>query len=363
MVNTPWQCNFIDSGIAIFPDGRIRPCCQTSSDYSKPISEISNPNRFDDLKNSTRPDACKKCWDNEDRGLPSYRNLKQTKTEIKGIKYLDFRHSNHCNLKCRYCGPHFSNQWAKELNHPLILKKTSVDLDSLITDNLEDVYWCGGEPLIMADHYYFLEKTIGLNLSKKISLRYNTNLTVLDYKNVDIIELWKKFKTVSIGISIDAIGEPLNYIRSGCDWKIIKNNIERLIQIRQENHRININFAPTISILNIWFLPELWDYARKYNIDVKINILTGPDYLSLWAIPLELQDVAREKINSIRQYISIQQYDYLNQMLTRDDNEYLFLHAVRHVLLLDKLRNERLFDLLPFKDLSIDLTLKNYEYE
>lgn len=358
-----WNCSFIDHGISIFPDGRIRPCCLTAAEYSKPISEISNPNRFSDLKTSNRPNACKKCWENEDRGLLSYRRVNQHTSESAEIKYLDFRHSNHCNLKCRYCGPHFSNQWAKELKHSLILKKTVLDFDSLITEDLEDVYWCGGEPLIMADHYNFLEKIVELNLNKKISLRYNTNLTVLDYKNIDIVKIWKNFKSVSISISIDAVGEPLNYIRSGCEWKTIEKNIERLVEITRTNPNIKINFAPTISMLNIWFLPELFEYAAAHNINVVINILEGPDYLSLNAIPVQLQESARKKIDSFKNYISEKQYIHLNQMLTRDDNEYLFLHAVRHILLLDKLRNEHLFDLLPFKDLSIDLTLKNYEYE
>jgi len=359
-----WNCSFIDHGVTIFPDGRIRPCCQTAADYSKPTSEILNPNRFSDLKTLIRPDACKKCWENEDRGLPSYRKtVKQCTDKSSGIKYLDFRHSNHCNLKCRYCGPHFSNQWAKELKHSLVLKKTPLDFNSLLTEDLEDVYWCGGEPLIMADHYNFLEKTIKLNLSKKISLRYNTNLTVLDYKNINIVELWKKFKSVDISISLDSIGESLSYIRSGCNWEVIKNHIERLIQISQNNPNIKINFVPTVSMLNIWFLPELFEYAAAHNIKVNINILEGPDYLSLYAIPVQLQESARKKIDLFKIYISKEQYVYLNQMLTRDDNEYLFLHAVRHILLLDKLRNEQLFDLLPFKNLSIDLTLKNYEYE
>lgn len=358
-----WNCSFIDNGIAIFPDGRIRPCCQTAADYSKPISEISNPNRFSDLKTSARPDACRKCWENEDRGLPSYRIVNQYTDTGSEIKYLDFRHSNHCNLKCRYCGPHFSNQWAKELKHSLTLKKTSLDFDRLITKDLEDVYWCGGEPLLMADHYNFLEKTIKLNLSKKISLRYNTNLTVLDYKDVDVVELWKKFKSVNVSVSIDSIGESLSSIRSGSQWQIIESNIKRMIQICQTNPNINITFAPTVSMLNIWFLPELFEYANTHKINVSLNILEGPDYLSLYAIPVQLQESARKKIDLFKSFISKEQYVYLNQMLTRDDNEYLFLHAVRHVLLLDKLRNEQLFDLLPFKELSIDLTLKNYEYK
>ena len=45
-----WECAAIDHGVTIFPNGKIGPCCQVSSDYLKPISELTNPNRFADLK-------------------------------------------------------------------------------------------------------------------------------------------------------------------------------------------------------------------------------------------------------------------------------------------------------------------------
>ena len=112
-----WSCPAIDHGVSIFPDQKIRPCCQISTEYSKPLESISDPNRFADLKLVSRPDSCKKCWENEDNNRPSYRQvfLKFKDRLRPGINFLDFRHSNQCNLKCRYCNPHFSNQWAREL--------------------------------------------------------------------------------------------------------------------------------------------------------------------------------------------------------------------------------------------------------
>jgi hypothetical protein len=362
-----WHCPAIDHGISIFPDQRIRPCCQTAAEYSKPLSSISDPDRFADLKSQDRPGACKKCWEAEDRGGTSYRHqyLSMARKSGTGVRFLDLRHTNHCNLKCRYCGPHFSNQWAKELGYQPILKKSDISdyLDMILTDDLEDVYWCGGEPLIIKDHYDILKRLVDSKKSENISLRYNTNLTVLEYKDIDIVGLWQHFKKVSVGISVDCVGEVANYIRSGCSWESIEKNIEKLLVISRSSPNISLSFSPTVSMLNLWFLPELFQYAKTRNIRVNLNILHGPDYLSLDAIPINLQQAAREKIEMIKQDIPKEVYRAMNGMLTRDDNEYLFLHAVRHILLLDKIRNENLWDFLPYKDITIDLTLKNYEYE
>jgi len=224
-----WTCPAIDHGIAIFPDGKIRPCCQVSAEYSKSLDTIKDPNRFADIKSETRPEACRACWSQEDQGFPSYRNSyqKSFNKEKSGIQFLDIRNTNQCNLKCRYCSPHFSNQWAKELAYKDTLIHTPIEsyLDDLLTDDLIDIYWCGGEPLISQDHYMVLEKLIAMGLSHKVKVRYNSNFTVLKYKTKDIFDLWKNFKSVHILISIDAVGEINDYIRSGSNWKEICENI------------------------------------------------------------------------------------------------------------------------------------------
>jgi sulfatase maturation enzyme AslB (radical SAM superfamily) len=361
-----WSCPAIDHGVSIFTDGRIRPCCQISADYSKPLSEITNPARFQDLKSLNNPDACKSCWSREQQGFASYRRLYQKKvTNAPGVQFLDLRHSNQCNLKCRYCNPHFSNQWAKELSYPITLKQTKFDnyLDHMLTQDLVEIYWCGGEPLIISDHYDMLETLISTGLSKNIELRYNTNFTVIQYKDKNIFDLWQQFKSVSVLVSVDAVGEISNYIRSGSDWNAISANIDLALKNIEQSPNISIRLAPVVSLLSIWTLPELYKYAEHKKISVAPTLLSGPDYLSLMAIHNELKPLAISTLNSIRAQIDQNMYDQIMLQLSRDDTEYLFNHAVRHILLLDKLRQEKLFELLPFRQLAIDLTLKNYEYE
>ena len=361
-----WNCPAIDHGVSIFPDGKIRPCCQTSAEYSKPLSEITNTARFQDLKSQNKPDACKQCWSKEEQGFDSYRmSFLRKVTDFPGIQFLDVRPSNQCNLKCRYCSPHFSNQWAKELAYPVTLNQTKFDdyFDLILTENLVEVYWCGGEPLIINDHYDMLEKLISDGLSKNIKLRYNSNFTVIQYKDKNVFDLWEQFKSVSINVSVDAVGEISNYIRSGSDWNTISANIDLALKKIEKNTKISISLSPVISLLSVWTLPELYKYAEHKKIPVNPIVLYGPDYLSLLALHAELKPQAISTLNSIRDKLGQNTYNQLMGLIDRDDSEYLFAHAIRHVLLLDKLRQEKLFDLLPFQKLAIELTLKNYEYE
>jgi sulfatase maturation enzyme AslB (radical SAM superfamily) len=127
---------------------------------------------------------------------------------------------------------------------------------------------------------------------------YNTNLTTIKYKDKNIIDIWRQFKSVKIQCSIDAVGQPLEYIRSGTSWEKIKSNIDQLVSASQ-NSNITMNFSLVLSILNIWFVDTLYDYASMNNIPVDLIILSGPDYLALDVMPGQLKTVALDKINQL----------------------------------------------------------------
>jgi sulfatase maturation enzyme AslB (radical SAM superfamily) len=369
MVDTTWQCAAIDHGVTIFPNGKIGPCCQVDSTYLKPISELSNPDRFADLKTQECPPnhPCNKCAINEHHGLPSYRTtFDNAVTSAPGLQFVDIRNTNLCNLKCRYCGPHFSSQWAEELDKfPLVQRQDITDYkDILITDSLHWMYFTGGEPLINSEHWILLEELIDSGQASGISLMYNTNLTTIKYQDKNIIDIWRQFKKVYIQCSIDAIGAPLEYIRSGTNWEKIKLNLEQLV-VASQNLNIEIAFSPVLSILNIWFIDQLYKYASSNNISTNLIILTGPDYLALDVIPDSLKLLALDKIKQLESKYKIDNNVILHikNLINNNINQTLFQHTISHVLLLDNLRGEKLFNLLPFKSVAMDNILRNHEYE
>jgi sulfatase maturation enzyme AslB (radical SAM superfamily) len=360
-----WTCAAIDHGVTIFPHGKIGPCCMIAADYLKPISELNNPDRFKDLKTEYAPSACEHCIAKEDQGVNSYRKMFNALNNAKdGLQFVDIRNTNLCNLKCRYCGPHFSSQWAQELLYPVSIQHQDIDQykNILITDSLHWMYFTGGEPLINLEHWDMLEHLIHTGKSKNIKLMYNTNLTTIRYKNKNIIDIWKQFKTVTINCSIDAIGKPLEYIRSGTIWNRIQFNIEQITKITK-NSTIEIVLAPVVNILNIWFLSDLVDYAIGNSIPVNLNVLQGPDYLALNVIPDQLKPQALLEVKKLQNKISSEEIDQLTRMIEKNINQCLFSQTLNHILLLDNIRNEKLFELLPFKKIAMDSVLKNHEYE
>jgi sulfatase maturation enzyme AslB (radical SAM superfamily) len=364
-----WTCAAIDHGVTIFPNGKIGPCCQIDAKYLKPISELTNPNRFADLKTPDCPPdhPCNKCSVNEYHGLPSYRStFDDAVTVSPGLQFVDIRNTNLCNLKCRYCGPHFSSQWAEELGVVPLVQHQDLDnyKDILITDSLHWVYFTGGEPLINSEHWALLEELVNSGQAASISLMYNTNLTTIKYKDKNIIDLWRQFNAVKIQCSIDAVGKPLEYIRSGTSWEKIKSNLDQLL-LASTNSNINIALSPVLSILNIWFIDELYKYAESNNIPIDLIILTGPDYLALDVVPDSLKLLALDKIARLESQYQIGDNVVLHikNLINNNSNQFLFQQTISHVLLLDNLRGEKLFELLPFKSFAVDNILRNHEYE
>lgn len=357
-----WKCAAIDHGVTVFPNGKIAPCCRIKGDYLKPISMLADPNRFADLKTEYPPGACESCISDESNQLPSYRqHFNSIVTDQPGLQFVDIRNTNLCNLKCRYCGPHFSSQWAKELEYqtPIVHQDIEPWKPTLATNSLHWLYFTGGEPMIAQDHWQLLQELVYRNKAPNIKLTYNSNLTVTRYKDIDIQDLWSQFKHVSVNCSIDAIGKPLEYIRSGANWQQIENNLKLLNQFKN----ISITLTPVISILNFWFLPEFLKYAREQKLVVRPIVLQGPDYLALDVIPDQLKTQAMHILDNVVDYIQPNLLAVLKNLIDNNINQVLFAHTVNHILLLDNQRSEKLFDLLPFKTLATDLFIKNYEYE
>ena len=222
-----------------FPDGRAYPCCLSVMD--KPIGnlrqntmkEVWNDNPLKQMrKNMLEDKSCKecvKCYEQEKNGFFSMRNsqnknmghhigiTEETKPdghfERFELKYYDIRFSNLCNLSCRTCGDIFSSNWVKEAkkygwlkpDHPNVSYSGRYEMDMWEQlephlDFIENVYFAGGEPLMMKEHYNLLNELLRRG-RKDVRLTYNTNFTELVFKKQDVLELWNQVECVSVGAS------------------------------------------------------------------------------------------------------------------------------------------------------------------
>lgn len=243
-----------------------------------------------------KPASCLKCYKEEDAGHLSKRNWETeywsnrydlaelvAETQQDGstpvkIRYIDLRMGSKCQLACVMCSPHDSSGWIKEWQeiYPQIqnekLKNTSQwenkgrvhgasynwhknnprfwnELMEQVP-NMYQLYFAGGESLIIEEHYDLLEECIKRGYAKNIELRYNSN--AVEWRD-DLFDLWNEFKRVRFHYSIDAYGEQNDYIRYPSSWK---HQEEVFWKLDQTSSNVEVTTATTVMLLNIGYIPE-----------------------------------------------------------------------------------------------------------
>ena len=317
-----------------YPDGRVYPCCL--ADYWHPVGDLRkdtmetvwNQDGYKELRKNMLADQpskqCTKCYEQEDNGFFSMRydanrnyghhigEVDQTTAdgehpEFK-IRYWDVRFSNLCNFKCRSCGPIFSSNWFNDhkkmygrdpdvLGRPMArVEYTTGNEDDMIAQMmphvpyLEQVYFAGGEPLIMKEHYLMLEKLIELGKTD-VRIHYNTNFSELAFKDKHVFEYWKHFKNVSVGASLDDSGARAELIRKGADWNQTVDNRRRMME--QVPH-VDFYIAATISSMNVLhvldFHREWCDLGLVKPKDFNVNICQGPEWYRIDIFPEDFKN-------------------------------------------------------------------------
>jgi hypothetical protein len=145
-------------------------------------------------------------------------------------------------------------------------------------DYVEQIYFAGGEPLMMAEHYNILDE---LERRGRFDVRliYNTNFTHTRLKDRTVFDYWRKFKSVAVGASLDAMGARAEYIRKGTQWDRVERNREDMMAVCPE---VDFYISPTLSIMNALHLPDFhraWvdkGYIRPQ--DLNVNILQDPPH-------------------------------------------------------------------------------------
>jgi radical SAM protein with 4Fe4S-binding SPASM domain len=289
-------------------NGRVSPCCNNNrylgNVQETSIEEIWNGDKFEELreqfKNGKADKRCNHCYNIEASGKKSMRQISNEKyaSEIDSINninpqpiYLDIRFSNICNFKCKTCWHGNSSAWYEEgsnknAGNERIIKAFTNNFEELLPylDNVKEIYFAGGEPLIMEEHYQVLDELISRQLFD-VELRYNTNFSNLHFKDKSILEIWKKFKNVHVSASIDAAFNLGEKIRGGFDWKLFVANREQMIKVCPE---VYFEVTPTVSTLNILNLSELHQELVNQNLigldNIYLNFLERPKEFNVKSI-------------------------------------------------------------------------------
>lgn len=376
----------------IWPSGDVHACCMSNdiygSVYKSSLKEIWNSDelkkmRLDMLNNIRRP-GCSPCHIDE-RSVPDrfkeFHHISRRQafnTQIERYFDLiektnpdgsldkfnpfdwDLRFSNKCNFSCRMCGPEFSSTWEKELNQT---RKKSIDFSKVIGELeesfhlVDEVYFAGGEPLIMDEHYQILDKLIELKRTD-IKLSYSTNFSTLKYKDKNILDYWKKFTNLFIYASVDGSGRRGEIIRKGFNWEKFARNSKI---IHQHIPNANYDVSCTLQALNSFHIVDLHrtlyeDGIIKNINNFHINFLKYPEYYAVQSLPKELK---KDLINKIKNYIetylkpnkafkSIVEYvSLIKFIISSESDKKTFMNFVLNVKNLDLTRNENCREAFP----------------
>jgi radical SAM protein with 4Fe4S-binding SPASM domain len=379
-----------------YPTGAAYPCCQADMEFSigdmrkNTIKEIWNQEPIKKIRNQMLSEksvsACNRCYEQESTGFVSGRmsankhhghlinRVHETKPDGTldrfELTYWDIRFSNLCNLSCRSCGHIFSSSWYKDqaqLAGPE-WKKTHKVLnyagrfetdawDQLVEhiEHVEQIYFAGGEPLLMEEHYRILDELVR---QKKFNVRliYNTNFTHTNLKDRSVFEYWKLFDSVSVGASLDGSGRYGEYIRKGTEWSKIEQNRIDMMEICP---KVDFYISPTLSIMNAWHLPDFHrDWVERGLIkpqDLNVNILQDPPYYRIDIATIKYKQRLRVKYQEHLEWLKNQDplerasegFKSAINFMMATDNTHLIGTFWRKTHELDSVRSERLLDIIP----------------
>jgi len=376
-----------------YPDGRAYPCCFAFDPY--PVGNL-NKNSLEEVFNGEKMKAmrlnmlnnkpskeCGKCYDQERSGFFSLR-LSSNKhfghnidlvnsTQADGtadfiIKYWDIRFSNLCNFACRSCGTWFSSNWYEDHKkltgspppHAKIMRvgRTADDMwEQMLSqfDHVEQFYFAGGEPLIMEEHYRIL-KELDRRKMYHVRLIYNTNFSKLTFKDMDVLELWNKFDSVSVGASLDAEGPRAELMRKGTIWKETVENRKRMMQI---SPKTDFYISATVGLINSLHVVDFhrsWaDQGLIQPQDFNFNLLQYPLWQRMDLLPKEYKLKIEEKYNEHINWLkprdpltrATKGFQSSLTWMNQNDNTHHLDLFFSNTKKYDAIRNEKTLDVFP----------------
>ena len=331
----------------------VRPCCLITKDMPKKwaITDQSlyesrnSPNWLSMRKKFAQGqfksiDDCSICVHNESVNGTSVRqqsNLalsQQLSIDIVGtvkqiiaddyhaqdVYVLDYYPSNYCNLECVMCSSASSSRRqvfeVKFLNQSTRITSNEVDTDFLVAlHKVQVINFAGGETMMQPQFHAVLDYLIEQDLAKNITIGFLTNATSNTGK---VNSKFRHFRNVVCSLSIDGVGEVIEYQRRGCKWSEVEVNALELMNNKEIGAVINY----VLTNINVFSFMDFVDwcygnqvgpqYKEQQRNFVTITPVFRADHLSITALPPELKHIAL-----IRLQDGLLRYRVINTVLSK----------------------------------------------
>jgi hypothetical protein len=171
-----------------------------------------------------------------------------------------------------------------------------------ISDGIvEEIYWVGGEPLMYDIHWWALEEMTQNGSAANCYLRYNSNLSRVEYKGMNLYDYLPQFKNWLMCASIDGTGDIVEFIRKGIVWDDWLANFKQGLELPSGNEKMR--FDLTITGPGMFSLKDLFDLSLELDVSMETKIMFAfhPDIvMSPFAWPRHILD---RHIDSLLQYM------------------------------------------------------------
>jgi hypothetical protein len=236
-------------------------------------------------------------------------------TTMKPVSW-DYRFSNLCNFKCRMCGDMLSSAWESEQRqHNMInwqdpknnwmkpeikyqiesFQNTQIESEfaAAVEDHrIEEVYWVGGEPLMYEQHWRYMQRIIELGDGPNVYARYNTNLSRVRYRGVDLYsDILCRLRDWQICASIDGTERIGEYIRSGLDYSGWLENFKRGVAVARHKRQMRLDF--TLTLPGMFEVENIQQLGNDLGVDILAKVVFSftPDVvMSPLALPRSILD-------------------------------------------------------------------------
>ena len=237
------------------------------------------------------------------------------RTSMKPVSW-DYRFSNLCNFKCRMCGDMLSSSWETEQRQhdminwvdpknnwmrPEIKQEITQFQDQQIEQEfsqaveehrIEEIYWVGGEPLMYEQHWRYMPRIIELGDGGRLYARYNTNLSRVDYRGVNLYrDILSHVRDWQICASLDGTGLTGEYIRTGLSYPLFLDNFQQGLALATNPRQMRLDF--TLTLPGMTEVDAMNQLAQSLGVELlaKVIFSFSPDIvLSPLALPRSILD-------------------------------------------------------------------------
>jgi len=287
--------------------------------------------------------------------------------EVTEVRSLDYYPSNYCNYSCIMCTGGASTQ---RLTYEIKVLKKYGDKQKLVLNpadpdffdilkTVEIINFTGGETILQKQVIETIDYLIEQDLAKNITITLLTNAS--SYPDT-LQEKFAKFKSVIYTVSIDGIGDVIEYQRRGAVWSDVEKNSLKLLKTGSAV----VNYV--ITAVNVLSAMDFINWAYKNNIGptrhpdqeyIFISPVNGTDdihpCLSVNTLPTELKELALSRLTEGRKFYADINNKFFLKIIDRfisilnnaDTMPELLPRFIEHITKEDSVSKKKLIEVVP----------------